>query len=193
MKGIKVVLIGDSQVGKSAIFRQFESGTFTEESTATIGGAFTKIIATSTDRRTVPMDLWDTAGQEQYKSVIPLYFENARVILLVYDITRSATFDHLPDWLHVCAGKVRPNAKFIVVGNKCDLNENRRCTPEGGIAYAESIGAIFCLETSAKTAEGLDSLLQGIADEAIRNRWDSEASDQPPLNPTEPPRTAGCC
>jgi small GTP-binding protein len=139
------------------------------------------------------MDLWDTAGQERYRTVIPLYFENAHVILLVYDITRPVTFDHLPEWHELCVGKVRPNAKFIVVGNKCDLHVDRRCPTEEGLAYAQSIGAVFCLETSAKTAEGLDPLLQGIADEAIRNRWNSEGLDNVPVNVTEPPPTTGCC
>jgi small GTP-binding protein len=190
-KGLKVVLIGDSGVGKSAIYDRLESGVFKDVHNATIGGAFTRINAMTTDRRTIPLGLWDTAGQERYRAIIPVYFERANFVLLVYDITCHLSFDHLPDWLDTCREKVLETAKFIVVGNKCDLADTRAVPQEEALTYASKIGAIFTIETSAKSCEGIDAMLQGLADEAVRTKlWSVEPDNM--LIPSEAPPQK-CC
>jgi small GTP-binding protein len=188
--GLKVVLIGDSGVGKSTIYDRLESGVFNDTQATTIGGAFARINAVTTDRRTIPMGLWDTAGQERYKTIIPVYFERANIVLLVYDITNRPSFDHLPEWLEMCKEKVLETTKFVIVGNKCDLADNRAVLQEDALAYSAKIDAVFTIKTSAKSFEGIDQLLQGIADEAIRTRSWSVEPDQT-LIPSESP--SGCC
>jgi small GTP-binding protein len=194
MRSVKSVLIGDSGVGKSAIFRQLETGTFDDDTPATLGGAFTRVLATATDRQSVSLDLWDTAGQERYKSVIPIYFEKAYFVLMVYDLTNRGTFDHLPDWHKICEGHVADNAKFIVIGNKCDLKRDVACTVEDVAAFALSIQAVCSLGTSAKTAEGLDALLQAMADEVLKSHGGVPSPDPIGLDGKEKvEQERGCC
>jgi small GTP-binding protein len=190
MKGFKVVLIGDSGVGKTTIYDRLETGVFNENQSSTIGGAFMRINAPRTDQRTVALGVWDTAGQERYKTIIPVYFERSNFVLLVYDITSRPSFEHIPDWLELCREKVPLTARFVLVGNKCDLVQARAVPQEDALAYAARIGALFHMETSAKTAEGLDALLQGIADEAVT--IDNEDKDVDHV-PAAQPKGFTCC
>jgi small GTP-binding protein len=165
---IKAVLIGDSGVGKTTLYKQLETGLFNDNSQATVGGAVTRIDTMTTDRRTVPIGLWDTAGQERYRSIIPIYFERAHFVILVYDITNHRSFDTLPQWLELSKGRVSDATRYVLVGNKCDLSAAREVKQEEALAFATEVGAVLSIEASAKTAEGLDVLIQNVADEAIK-------------------------
>jgi small GTP-binding protein len=193
MNTIKAVLLGESGVGKSAIFRRLETGTFIESTASTIGGAATRVIATSTSNRTIPIALWDTAGQERYKSVIPVYFEKANYVLLVYDLTSPGTFDRLPEWYKLCKEKVAESTQFIVIGNKSDLIQERVVDREDVASYARSINAIMHLETSAKTGEGLELLLEGIAEGSIKMHFWGMAVSEPIEITQAEPVTSACC
>jgi small GTP-binding protein len=179
MRAIKAVLIGDSGVGKTTIYQQLETGRFNDNSQATIGGAVTRIEAVTTDLRTVPIGLWDTAGQERYRSIIPIYFERAHFVILVYDITNHRTFDHLPEWVQLSKGRVPDATRYVLFGNKCDLAAAREVRQEEALAFAKEVGAVVSIEASAKTAEGLDVLLQCVADEAIKIKgWGLDLNEE---------------
>ena len=164
MRAVKVVLVGDAKVGKSCIVRRIIDNSFDEFSATTIGVAFqTKIISTE-QGETVKLQIWDTAGQEQYRSLAKMYFRNANIALLVFSITMKESFLSLNEWVpQILADSTE--TKFIVIGNKCDLpNSQRAITREEGMEFSQSINAITYLETSAKTGSGIEELITGISD-----------------------------
>jgi small GTP-binding protein len=160
MRTVKVVFVGETRVGKSCILRRFVDDLFDENQVNTIGTAFsTKVIPTPTG--TILLQLWDTAGQEQYRSLASMYYRNAHVALLVYDSTRRETFTKLSAWVDEVTHHAPNGIKSIVVANKLDLSP-RAVTREEGRSFAESMNAIAYLETSAKTGEGVKELFQAI-------------------------------
>jgi small GTP-binding protein len=160
MRTIKVVFVGETRVGKSSILRRFVDGTFDEAEMSTIGTAFsTKVIPTSSG--TILLQLWDTAGQEQYRSLASMYYRNAHVALLVYDFARRETFTSLSAWMDEVSVNAPSEIRPIVVGNKTDLG-TRAVTRDEARAFAEAIHAIAYIETSAKTGEGVKELFQAV-------------------------------
>ena len=163
MRSLKVVLVGDTKVGKSCVLSRFVQGTFDRNMPATIGAAFlTKVITTSTGP--VRLQLWDTAGQEKFRSLAPMYYRSSSVAIMVYDITSKETLDSLDDWSTEIAEKAPHNIKFVVIGNKTDLAEQREITTEEGQNIAKQLGASLFGETSAKTGEGINEIFNKIAE-----------------------------
>ncbi|CAN0858435.1 Ras-related protein Rab11A [Linum grandiflorum] len=151
----KVVLIGDSAVGKSQILARFSRNEFSLDSKATIGVEFqtrTMLI----QHKSVKAQIWDTAGQERYRAVTSAYYRGAVGAMLVYDITKRQTFDHIPRWLEELRGHADKNIVIILVGNKCDLEEQRGVTTEDAKEFAEKEG-LFFLETSALNSTNVES------------------------------------
>ena len=164
MRAVKVVLVGDAKVGKSCIVRRIIENSYDEFSNPTIGVAFqTKIISTE-HGETVKLQIWDTAGQEQYRSLAKMYFRNANIALLVFSLIAKATFLSLNEWVpQILADSTE--TKFIVIGNKCDLpNSHRVISREEGMEFSHSINAITYLETSAKNGSGIEELISAISD-----------------------------
>ncbi|KAF2292979.1 hypothetical protein GH714_034529 [Hevea brasiliensis] len=123
----KVVLIGDSAVGKSQILARFARNEFNLDSKATIGVEFqTRTLVIQ--HKSVKAQIWDTAGQERYRAVTSAYYRGAVGAMLVYDITKRQTFDHIPRWLEELRSHADKNIVIILIGNKCDL-ENQRVVP----------------------------------------------------------------
>lgn len=146
---MKVVLLGQTGVGKSSIVLRFVTNQFDKNSDATIGASFlSKTI--SVDTSTIKFQIWDTAGQEKYRSLAPMYYRGAAAAIIVYDITRVSTFDTLQSWVKELHNLGPENIVIVLVGNKCDLESEREVDFARAQHYAESIGAI-CIETSAKT------------------------------------------
>ncbi|TYI54196.1 hypothetical protein E1A91_D11G058800v1 [Gossypium mustelinum] len=120
----KVVLIGDSAVGKSQILARFARNEFSLDSKATIGVEFqTRTLVI--EHKSVKAQIWDTAGQERYRAVTSAYYRGAVGAMLVYDISKRQTFDHIPRWLEELRGHADKNIVIILIGNKSDL-ENQR-------------------------------------------------------------------
>jgi len=143
----KVVLIGDSGVGKSNLLSRFTRNEFTIESKSTIGVEF----ATRTimcDGKIIKAQIWDTAGQEKYRAITSAYYRGAVGALLVYDITRASTFDHLERWLNELLDHADKNIVVMLVGNKSDLRHLRAVTTDQAKEFAEKKGLSF-IETSA--------------------------------------------
>lgn len=160
----KAVFIGDSGVGKTSLFQRFESNEFHDEHVFTVGGAYAKISVETKSGRTVDIGLWDTAGQERFRNIIPMYFQRADFVLVVYDVTSRDSFESLNEWITLAKEKAPQTAKIIIVGNKLDLTEQRCIGKEECADIAEHVNAEFYIETSAKTAQGLDILQQQLGE-----------------------------
>nr|AFK46874.1 unknown [Lotus japonicus] len=159
----KIILIGDSGVGKSNILSRFTRNEFCLESKSTIGVEF----ATRTlqvEGKTVKAQIWDTAGQERYRAITSAYYRGAVGALLVYDITKRQTFDNVQRWLRELRDHADSNIVIMMAGNKSDLNHLRAVSEDDGGALAEKDGLSF-LETSALEATNIEKAFQTILTE----------------------------
>ncbi|KZV53331.1 hypothetical protein F511_07625 [Dorcoceras hygrometricum] len=162
----KIVLIGDSAVGKSQLLARFARNEFSLESKATIGVEFqTKTLAI--DNKTVKAQIWDTAGQERYRAVTSAYYRGAVGAMLVYDMTKRQSFDHMARWLEELRGHADKNIVIMLIGNKCDLGTLRAVPTEDAQEFAERENLYF-METSALEATNVESAFMTILSEIYR-------------------------
>ncbi|KAB2043156.1 hypothetical protein Goshw_006243 [Gossypium schwendimanii] len=162
----KIVLIGDSGVGKSNLLSRFTRNEFCLESKSTIGVEF----ATRTlqvEGRTVKAQIWDTAGQERYRAITSAYYRGALGALLVYDVTKPTTFENVSRWLKELRDHADSNIVIMLIGNKTDLKHLRAVSTEDGQSYAEKEGLSF-IETSALEAINVEKAFQTILSEIYR-------------------------
>ncbi|KAJ1650678.1 GTP-binding protein of the rab/ypt [Dispira simplex] len=158
----KLVLLGESAVGKSSLVVRFAKDQFDEYRESTIGAAFFTQVVPVDDTTSVKFEIWDTAGQERYKSLAPMYYRNAQCAVIVYDITKAETFERAKSWVKELQRQADPDIVIALVGNKNDLEANRAVTAEECQAYADEGGLLF-KETSAKTGANVLELFQTIA------------------------------
>ena len=150
----KIVIIGDSGVGKSNILSRYVRDEFSMDTKATVGVEFgSKII--SINNQQIKIQIWDTAGQEKYKSVSTIYYKGAKGALLVYDISRKETFNNLNRWINEIKNNSDENINILLIGNKCDLEEVRQISQEEAFEKAKEINASF-LEVSALQAVNIE-------------------------------------
>eukprot|EP01115_Flamella_aegyptia_P005172 TRINITY_DN21912_c0_g1_i1.p1 TRINITY_DN21912_c0_g1~~TRINITY_DN21912_c0_g1_i1.p1 ORF type:complete len:204 (+),score=62.12 TRINITY_DN21912_c0_g1_i1:77-688(+) len=150
----KYIVVGDTAVGKSCLLLQFTDKRFQPVHDLTIGVEFGSRTV-SIEGNQVKLQIWDTAGQEKFRSITRSYYRGTSGALLVYDITRRETFDHLTEWLEDCKKYSNPNIVIMLIGNKSDLEEKRVVSREEGEKFAKDHG-LFFLETSAKTDDNVD-------------------------------------
>ncbi|XP_059081437.1 ras-related protein Rab-5C-like [Tigriopus californicus] len=161
MSQFKLVLLGESAVGKSSLVLRFVKGQFHEFQESTIGAAFlTQTLCL--DDTTVKFEIWDTAGQERYHSLAPMYYRGAQAAIVVYDITNQDTFTRAKNWVKELQRQARPDIVIALAGNKCDLAQKRLVEYEEANAYAEENGLLF-METSAKSANNVNEIFLAIA------------------------------
>ena len=168
----KLIFLGDQSVGKSCILNRFMNDTFTEEYQATIGLDF-QSKNVQIDNQDIHLLLYDTAGQEKFRSLIPMYTRDANIILLVYDISSKDSFVHLTDWLNDLTTINKDEVIFAVVGNKIDLEEQRVVKLEEGENFAKEHDFIFA-EVSAKTGDGFSELFYKNLFEKIRIKFNGK-------------------
>jgi len=172
-QSVKVVLLGDSGVGKSSIALRFVTDEFCPYSEATIGASFmSKSIVIpalsksdsneSKAERSIGFKIWDTAGQEKYRSLAPMYYRGSSIAILVFDITNSATFAALHDWATELQQNGPRDLVLVVCGNKLDMQDFRKVDRSVGEEYAKEIGAWY-VETSAKTGVGVEEMFFEVA------------------------------
>ncbi|XVF79592.1 hypothetical protein PTKIN_Ptkin15bG0001600 [Pterospermum kingtungense] len=162
----KVVLIGDSAVGKSQLLARFARNEFNIDSKATIGVEFqTKTLLV--DHKTVKAQIWDTAGQERYRAVTSAYYRGAVGAMLVYDITKRQSFDHVARWLHELREHADKNIVVMLVGNKSDLASLRTVSIEDAKEFAQR-ESVFFMETSALEATNVESAFLTVLTEIYR-------------------------
>lgn len=165
---VKLVLLGDTGVGKSAIVVRFVQGEFSpEESKVTVGAAFlakSLRIPEHGPDAAVKFEIWDTAGQERYASLAPLYYRGAGAAVVVYDITSPASFEKARFWVKELQKHASPNINIVLVGNKKDLGETGRAVSrEDARAFANENGMAMECEASALSGEGVVEIFKSVA------------------------------
>ena len=155
----KVVLLGDSGVGKTCIISRYISGSFDSNSASTNGASYaTKKVEYKDINKILILDIWDTAGQEKYKSLTKFFYKDAAVAILVYDISLKQSFDNIKKyWYQQIQENGNRNMVLGIAGNKCDLYEDEAVPEAEAREFAKSIGAIFGL-TSAQNNTGINEL-----------------------------------
>lgn len=196
----KLLLIGDSGVGKSCLLLRFADDTFSESFISTIGVDF-KIRTVELDGRTIKLQIWDTAGQERFKTIVASYYRGAHGIIVVYDITEEDSFKNVKNWLNEISACASENVNILLVGNKCDLTEKRAVSFEEGKTFAEKRSITF-LETSAKNTVNVEQAFLTLAAEikARQSKAVPTSSARHPANPvtlTSKPvtgkKSTSCC
>jgi len=157
----KYIIIGDSAVGKSCLLLQFTDKRFQPVHDLTIGVEFGARMI-SIDGKQIKLQIWDTAGQESFRSITRSYYRGAAGALLVYDITRRDTFNHLTTWLDDARQHSNQNMVIMLIGNKTDLDSKRAVTREEGEQFAADHSLVF-METSAKTSANVEEAFIGTA------------------------------
>ena len=163
----RVVFVGDAAVGKTQIVNKYVWKKFDESYQSTVGVEFAGINAKCKNKK-IRLQLWCTAGQENYRSIIKSYYKDSHLMAFVYDISARDSFNSISKWVEDVKTQ-NENAKFLLVGNKCDLEEERRVvTKEEANEYAEKNDMKF-FEVSAKTGEGIDDMFEYIISELLKD------------------------
>ena len=165
---VKLVLLGDTGVGKSAIVVRFVQGEFSNESKVTVGAAFLAKALRIPESpgvlaKAVKFEIWDTAGQERYASLAPLYYRGAGAAVVVYDITSTASFEKARFWVKELQKHASPNINMVLVGNKKDLETRRAVRREDARAFANENGMAMECEASALSGDGVIEIFKAVA------------------------------
>ncbi len=162
----KIVIIGDSGVGKTNLIKRFITNTFSDNSKATVGVEFISK-SYKINKKVFKIELWDTAGQERYKSITAVYYKGAKGALVVYDTTCKKTFENIDKWLAEIKDKTSDDIKLMLIGNKIDLKEFREVTNEEAMEKAQILG-IPIMETSALDATNVKEAFNDLLKEMYR-------------------------
>ena len=163
VESIKIVLIGESGVGKTSIICQFIDQVFADDRQSTIGGTFSTKIVKWGEGKELRLEIWDTAGQERYRSVTNMFYKDATAAILVYDITSKYTYEELKKyWVKQVKETSPKNIILAIIANKADLIENEEVDEEEAREFAQKNNALFAV-TSAKNNSGINDLFIEIA------------------------------
>lgn len=158
----KIVLIGDMGVGKTCVVQRFKNGTFIERQGTTIGVDFT-MKTMIIDGKRVKLQIWDTGGQERFRTITQSYYRSANGIILCYDITCRQSFESLHRWIEDVSKFAAPNVAKVLIATKTDLEDERVVNNEEGEALAKSEGMCFFVETSSKSNLNVDNAFLELA------------------------------
>jgi Ras-related protein Rab-11A len=194
----KSIVVGDGGVGKTALTLRFSKGFFTEDYKMTIGVDFhVKTIAIETVEGLIKckLQLWDTGGQERFSSIRPMYYRGSLGTVLVFDLTNSASFEHLPQWIEEVRSNIKADIPILLVGNKSDLVDQRAVSIEEISNFTRDFN-LYYMETSAKTGDGVGDCFyilaclmigQSIPEQFIANATVFTPGDIPSPSPSETP------
>ena len=178
----KLIIVGDTGVGKTNIIGKYIADSFNENTKSTVGVEFfTKSFKINEDY--IKLEIWDTAGQERYKSITSAYYKGSNGALLVYDITRTATFDDIEKWINEVKDVVEGDLKFVLVGNKSDLSNERKVETETALAKAQKL-KMPLIETSAFNSTNIQKVFKIILIDIYKNfkKEKKEKNDKKNLN-----------
>ena len=178
IKSLKAVLLGESGVGKTCIIARFINNTFENNITSTRGAYYTEKTMSFDEfgGKCIKFEIWDSAGQETYRSLTKIFYKDAGVAILVYDITRKDSFDEIKNYWYNQIKECAP--KNIVIGiaaNKYDLFESEQVSEDDARNFANEIGAVFKL-TSASTNEGIEELFKGVGCKVLDQNYNVDES-----------------
>ena len=159
----KLLLIGDSGVGKSCLLLRFADDSWSDTYISTIGVDF-KIRTLELDGKVIKLQIWDTAGQERFRTITSSYYRGSHGIIVVYDITDMTSFNNVKQWMQEIDRYAKQDVSRFVVGNKSDLEAQRAVPKESGQSFAASLGVPF-METSAKNSDNVGELFTEMAKE----------------------------
>lgn len=182
----KLVVLGHYSVGKTSLVTKYVKGSFNPNEESTIGAAFLTKSCLSKGQL-IKFEIWDTAGQERYNSLIPMYYRGAHVALIIYDITKTESFETAKKWVEELKTEKPADFLKVLIGNKCDL-ENRMISFEEGLRYAEENGLLF-YESSARTSYNVDKIFADIGDILPR----SEKKKKAIINVNSGKKGFSCC
>jgi len=197
---IKLLLIGDSGVGKSCLLLRFSDDSFTPSFITTIGIDF-KIRTIDLEGKRIKLQIWDTAGQERFRTITTAYYRGAMGILLVYDVTDDKSFANIRNWIRNIEQHATESVNKMLIGNKCDMVEKKVVDSARGKALADEYGIKF-LETSAKNSINVEEAFISLAKDIKKRLIDPEGA-KPPAGKAGPgvdvggggtaPKKSGCC
>ncbi|KAH3675826.1 hypothetical protein WICMUC_002472 [Wickerhamomyces mucosus] len=192
----KLVLLGESAVGKSSIVHRFVKDSFDDYRESTIGAAFLTQTIELNPEITIKFEIWDTAGQERYKSLAPMYYRNSNAAVVVYDITQESSLERAKIWIKELQRQASQDIVIALVGNKADLEEERQVDNEHAKLLAEEEGLLF-FEVSAKSGDGIKTIFQNIAEklpvEAQLNKSQQKLANKVNLQRPSTNNQASCC
>jgi len=171
---LKILIIGESSVGKSSLLLRFTEDTFDPEQSATIGVDF-KVKTISVDGNRAKLAIWDTAGQERFRTLTPSYYRGAQGCILVYDVSSKQTFQRLDAWLsELETFSTKHDIVKMLVGNKID-KDNREVSREEGLKFARKHRMLF-IEASAKTKEGVQCAFEELVEKILQTPglWETD-------------------
>jgi small GTP-binding protein len=192
----KFIVIGSSGVGKTCLLKRLTKGTFDEDTASTVGAQFESLPLTIEDRK-IKLQIWDTAGQERFHSTSKTYYRNAVGVALVFDVTDRVSFDALPLWLSDIQSLCDPNAVILLIGNKCDLTDDRVVTIIEAEGFARGHQMSY-LETSAQSGDNVREAFVTIAIAIVTRGLKTLHGPGNPRPVAPPPPAAGppessCC
>ena len=167
---LKIIFVGESQVGKTAIITQYTENRFEEEYMLSMNSDKRQKEVELTNGKKIKIEIWDTIGQIGYRAVNKIFMKSTKIAIIVYDITNQKTFDVLKEFYdQVNDVNGKENVMFVVVGNKSDLYEDQVVTKEAGEEYAKSIDALF-VETSATDHECIENLFKDVIENYVKTK-----------------------
>ena len=171
----KVVLLGESGVGKTSIITRYVNNYFEDNSLTTNGASYTyKTIYLEKYNKSIKFEIWDTAGQERYRALTKIFYKNTNAVILCYDITKKGSFNEIKNyWFNEVKNNSPNDIVIAIAANKSDLYESEEVNEEEAINYAKSVGVIF-FETSAMNSSGIDDLFNVIGDKFIDSKYCNE-------------------
>jgi Ras-related protein Rab-1A len=195
---VKLLVIGDSGVGKSASIRQFAEGKFTDDYVATIGVDFA-IKTIEHNGKTVKLQIWDTAGQERFRTITQSYYRGAHGVIVMYDCTDEESLANVKEWIQDIRRYACEDVVIMLVSNKCDLENKRIISYDDGTKVAEKYGIKFC-EISAKKGLNVIKMFSALTDSVLEQfvqKKLKEDKDKKPIDLTKPTApvdgNGGCC
>ncbi|CAF0885252.1 unnamed protein product [Rotaria sordida] len=183
---LKILIIGESGVGKSSLLLRFTDDRFDQDMAATIGVDF-KVKQLDIDGNRVKLAIWDTAGQERFRTLTPGYYRGAQGAILVYDVCNRASFRQLDRWLsELDTFTTKTNIIKMLVGNKIDQEESREITRDEGARFARKHSMLF-IEASARTREGVQIAFEELVQKIIQtpSLWENQEKSEKTIHPDD--------
>ena len=177
--GNKIVLVGDSGVGKTCLISRFITGNFDANVNTTNGASYaSKTVEFPQFKKSLVLDIWDTAGQEKYRSLTKFFYKDALMVIMVYDITRRESYDNVKNyWYKEIQENGEKNVVLGIAGNKSDLYENEAVPDKEAREFAKSINAIFAL-TSAQNNSGVRKLFEDMGNRFLDHNFQQRVQDE---------------